>query len=199
MLNSPETKTNNVWTVTVEPLMDPVSVDELKSYARIDGSNEDNLIATLIESATGHIEDFLGRSLINRTMTLSFDVWDKKVISLPKPPLVSISSVVTLDEDGTETTYAATNYYVVTESIPGELVIKQSSSLPTNTVRDRGGFKITYIAGYGATANLVPRQIRQAILQLVTLRYEKRIADEEIPPEVVKGIQHMRVYHRYYE
>jgi len=192
----PDRKGNRVWKVTIPPTLEPVSVEELKSFARIDGSGEDNLLASFIESARQKLEDYTGRAFLEQTMVMLMDWWSEKEVYLPKPPLLSVTSIETLDEDGVATTYAAANYFVVTESIPGKIIVKSETSLPLNTVRDYAGYKITYKAGYGTNPNQVPRQIRNSILQLATLRFEKRISDEEIPSEVTKELRHMRVRQR---
>jgi uncharacterized phiE125 gp8 family phage protein len=186
-------KGNRIWKVTVPPVVEPVSVEELKTFAKIDGSGEDNLLASFIESARQKLEEYLGRAFIEQTMVMFMDWWVEKEVYLPRPSLISVTSVETLDESNVATVYAASNYFVITESIPGKIVIKSGISMPTNTVRNTAGFKITYKAGYGTTPNQVPRQIRNSILQLATLRFEKRISDEEIPAEVTKELRHMRV------
>ena len=193
MITDAEIRMNMIWKTTIQPTCEPVSVEEVKEYARIDGSEEDNLLTSLIESSRIDIENFLGKALINRTVELTFDNWPSHVVLLPMPPLVSITSVETTDEDDTDTTYAATNYYIRTEAIPGELIIKKESTLPTNTERDIGGYKITYIAGYGTNPEQVPAPIRKALKEFVTEIYEKRIPtiyergqEKILPPNILK-------------
>ncbi len=195
MLTEAESRMNMVWKILVQPASEPISVEEVKEYARIDGSEEDNLLTSLIESCRIKIENFLGKALINRTIELTFDNWNSHDIFLPQPPLVSITSVVTLDEDDTETTYAATNYYIRTESIPGQLIVKKDSLLPTNIERYIGGFKITYIAGYGTNPEQMPAPIRKALKEFVTEIYEKRIPDVDgegkgkiLPPNILRQL-----------
>ncbi len=188
MINFTEIRMNMIWKISIQPTSEPVSVEEVKEYARIDGSEEDNLLTSFIESSRIKVENFLGKALINRTMELTFDNWSKHIILLPSPPLVSITSVVTLDEDDTATTYDSDNYYIRTEAIPGEIIIKKESTLPTNTERDKGGYKITYVAGYGTNPEQIPASIREAIKMFVTERYEKRVTDDSIPLNVLKEL-----------
>ncbi len=42
---------------------EPVNLEEVKAYLRIDGEEEDNLLATLISVAKSHCEDYLQASL----------------------------------------------------------------------------------------------------------------------------------------
>ncbi len=188
MINFTEIRMNMIWKISIQPTSEPVSVEEVKEYARIDGSEEDNLLTSFIESSRIKVENFLGKALINRTIELTFDNWSKHIILLPSPPLVSITSVVTLDEDDTATTYNSDNYYIRIEAIPGEIIIKKESTLPTNTERDKGGYKITYVAGYGTNPEQIPAPIREAIKMFVTERYEKRVTDDSIPLNVLKEL-----------
>lgn len=192
MINETENKMNMKWKVLTPATTYPISVDEVKEYARIDGEEEDNLLSSLIEACTEKFEDFLGKALLSQTIELTFDVWETDVIKLPKPPLLSITSVVTIDEDDTETTYSSDNYYVRTDSIPGQLIIKKGYTKPINTERYYGGYKITYVAGYGTVPEQVPNFIRKALKSFVALIYEKRVTGDSIPPEILREISHTR-------
>ena len=189
---------NRFVTIDIEPTSYPVTVDEIKEFARIDGNDNDDLLETFLIGAIKDIEDYLGRALIIRTYKMIMDVWDKRDLELLYPPLISVTSITTVDEDDVETTYSDDYYFIITESIPGRVVIKRDFSLPTNTLRDQGGFRITYTAGYGSASD-IPKPIKIAIMQWVTMIYEKRsmtdndIEENEPPSEVIKSIKTFRV------
>ena len=198
-------KGNRYWSMTVEPVSYPVTVDEIKEFARIDGTDEDSILESFLVGVVNSVEAYLGRALITRTYKLIMDEWNSKDIELPMPPLISVSSVKTVDESDTETTYSSSNYFVITESIPGRLVIKKDAEIPTNTERYQAGYNITFTAGYGTNRNNVPKQIRIAIMQWVTIIYENRsmaendfnsnnkITGREIPMEVQNILKPYRV------
>ena len=48
---------------------EPVSLQEAKTYLRIDGEEEDSLLATLISAARQHAENYLNASLPAETQT----------------------------------------------------------------------------------------------------------------------------------
>jgi len=173
---------NRSWKVTTNPSIDPVTVDELKLFCRIDGTEEDELLANFITAATLMTERHLGRALIQQSITLLMDFWPGEIIDLPRPPLISITSVATLDEDDTATAYSSSNYYTITQSIPGKLVLKQSVTWPSNTSRSYCGFKIIYKAGYGIGSTQVPQPIREGIKVWASEMYEGRTIDEDKPP-----------------
>lgn len=177
-------KAGRVWTVSTSPAIEPVSVDEVKTFARIDGTSEDSLIANFIQAIREKSERYLWRAFIEQTITMKMDFWPGEVIELPQPPLISITQVATLDEDDTETVYSSSNYFAVTESEPGLLVINNDASFPTNDDRTKGGFEIQYKAGYGTGSDDVPQTIRIGIMAWVTYLYENRLMGSEPPPEV---------------
>ena len=55
--------------VAEAPAVTPVGLDEAKAYLRIDGEEEDALIAGLVRSATSLCEGFCGQALIARAVT----------------------------------------------------------------------------------------------------------------------------------
>lgn len=167
--------------VRTPPAIEPVTLQEAKDFAKVDGTAEDALIEGFITAARSAIEGILGRSLINQTIVLRLDEWARDVLPLPRPPLIAVTEVRTLDEDGTETVYASSNYYVI-DGDRAELVLKGGVTPPENTVRARGGFEVEYVAGYGAYAEDVPQGIRNAILQWVAVMYETRVLDATKPP-----------------
>ncbi len=193
-----DVKGNRFLSVITEPTEYPVTVSEIKEFARIDGNDEDSILETFLSGVVNNVENYLGRALITRTYKLIMDEWNQREIELMYPPLISVSSVNTVDESNVETVYDSDYYYVITESIPGRLIIKKDSDMPTNTERDYAGFNIKYIAGYGS-ASSVPKQIKIAIMQWVTMIYEKRsmtsneVLENEPPPEVAKILRPFRI------
>lgn len=174
---------NMVYEVTTAPTTEPITVAELKMFARIDGSDEDTLLESFIEAARMAAERYLNRALIEQTVTLKMDFWPGEIIELPRPPLISITSVSTLDEDDTATAYDSDYYYAITTGIKGKIILKQGVTAPQNTERDYGGFQIVYKVGYGDEATDVPGMIREGIKLWATDIYENRVVRNEPPPE----------------
>lgn len=186
---------DRIWKVSTAPAIEPITVEEVKEFARIDGNDEDSLISGFIQAARTNCEAFLGRALIEQTITMKMDFWPGAVIDLPRPPLIAITAVETLDEDDNATEYTSTNYYTVTESIPGQLVLKRDVTWPTNSDRDYQGYQIRFTAGYGAKATDVPRPIREGLKLWVTDIYENRVIRPEPPPEAMTMLNLYRVLH----
>ena len=165
---------NRQWTITSAPTVEPVTVEELKLFGRIDGSDEDALLASLISAVRMQAEEYTGRAFITQTIRMVLDYWPRENIELPRPPLQSITAISIVGEDGSVVAYDSSKYFVVAEKIPGEIVIKNGNVFPLNTARYSAGIRIDYKAGYGDAATAVPEPIKSAIKMWTMDIYESR-------------------------
>ena len=156
---------NMSWRVTTSPTIEPISLSEVKLFSRIDGTDEDDLLTDFIQNVRENTENWLGRALIEQSITLVMDFWpDEPYIELPRPPLISITSYQILAEDDSGTDYDSDNYMIDTISEPGRLIIKDGSTPPYNYDRYYAGHKIIYKAGYGTETTDVPAGIKLGML-----------------------------------
>ena len=156
------------------PATEPVSTSEAKSHLRVDTTADDTLIGTLITAARQHVENHLRRALITQTWELVMDAFPAgDVIRLPRPPLVSVTSIKYTDVAGSESTFSSAAYVVDTDSTKGRVVLKSGESWPSDTLAAANGVRVRYVAGYGSAA-AVPNPIRQAVLLLIGTLYENR-------------------------
>lgn len=195
MIISEQASVNAVWKVTTGPSVEPVTVEELKTFARIDGTDEDTQLGYFIKAARSHTENYLNRSLIEQIITLRMDCWPGEKLELPRPPLISITAVETLDELGVATVYDSDYYFVDTISEPGLLIIRNGAVWPQNTDRYYGGFQVRYKAGYGAAGTEVPDAIKEAIKQWSTIMYENRAVGNEVPVEIKAIIDTYKIHY----
>lgn len=128
------------------------------------------MIQSLTQAARESAETFTRRAFITQTWELYLDDWPMKNITLPKPPIQSVVSVVYYDEDETEYTFDSAKYYVDTISEPGRIVLNADASFPTTTLRPANGVKVTFDAGYTS----VPQAIQQAMKLIVGNWYANR-------------------------
>lgn len=173
---------NLIFKVTTAPTTEPITAAEVRAYAKIDTDAEETLIESFIVAVRQAAEAWLGRSLLEQTITAYLDWWPDEVVKLPRPPLISVTSIATLDEDDSATTYSSDNYFVRTDIDPGEVVVKSGSSPPINTDRYHGGYRIVYTAGYGDETTDVPTGIKIGLMEWVLYVIENRIVGRE-PPE----------------
>ena len=191
-----DTYGNRTWKVTTFPSVEPITVDEVKTFARIDTTEEDSLLSSSITAVREATEVYLGRALIEQTITLVMDFWPNMLIELPKPPLLSITGVYTTNESDVDTVYSSSNYFSITSSESrGKLVLKQGVTAPTNTDRDYGGFKIIYKAGYGDESTDVPTLIREGMKLWTAIFYDTKslMVNGGPPPDVKDFLNLYRV------
>lgn len=167
-----------VYACTVQPTAEPVSVADLRAWARLDDNGDDAVLTRMLLTARRRVELHTRRALITQTWTATLDRWPLTVesgapwpfsqlssrrIDLAPEPVQSITSVVV---DGA--TIASANYRLVGP----ELIVKASV---TDSADDLGGgIVITFRAGYGDAGSAVPEPLREAILMLATEAYERR-------------------------
>lgn len=159
---------------TVEPAINPVTLQEVKNHLRIEINDYDTTLNSLIHEAVRYVEGVTGRALISQTYEFKMDgfVSDLKI---PKPPLISVSSVQYLDEANATQTLAAANYTVDNSSEPARLVESATGTYPS-TYDDLDAVTITFVAGYGTAASDVPETFKRAIKLYIEKMYDMPFA-----------------------
>lgn len=164
---------------TVDPAAEPVSLTEAKAQLRVDASDEDTYITSLIQTAREVAEDRTGRALLSQTWLATLDNGSLPadgIVELPRPPLQSISSITYIDTDGATQALASSSYTLDTTSEPGRIYFEDMPSIKSVM----NALKITYVAGY-SDADAVPMKIKQGILLLIGHWFNHR-------EEVVRGM-----------
>ena len=162
--------------LTQAPATEPLTLAEAKLHMRVEVADDDALITSLITAARQWCEAFQGRAYITQTWQLWLDKWPKgDAISIPRPPLQSVTSIKYYGADGAEYVMPAADYLVDTKSEPGRIVLGYGKTWPSVTLRPAGAIAIEFVAGYG-NADAVPQRVKQAILLLVASWYQNREA-----------------------
>lgn len=147
------------------PASEPVSLAEAKLQCHVDGSDEDTLLTAYIVSARMHVENAISRALITQTWEMRLDAWPSRLY-LPRPPLLTVTSVTYTDEDGVTATLDSDAYALRTGTDPGS-VLFDGDLLPTVTLADQAAIAVRYTCGYGASASAVPKPLFHAMLLLI--------------------------------
>lgn len=155
-----------------------VRLGELKDHMRIEFDEQDSMLLSKLRAATNEAETFLGCPILERSYTLTlegFPASDRGGITLPNPPIRSITSVVYYDENGDAQTLDASAYMLYTAAPYPQLVLLPDEQWP-NTQRERwDAVVVTYVAGFTDTVSEVPQQIKEAILLRASTRYENTV------------------------
>lgn len=153
----------------------------VKNHLKIQHAGEDTQLTNVfIPVAIDMMENYLGRALVNRTVTVIGDLYHfKNPYKLPYPNVTTFTSFTVYHRDDTNTVVASTNYML--DGSGRELAFKTWNGyvFPTN-LRPVHMFQAVYTAGYGANATDVPDRIRLAVAELCGILMNNREA-ERIP------------------
>lgn len=161
--------------ITTLPTLEPVTLQEAKDHMRVAADFENELIASLIQTARRDAEIWTRRQFFTATLTLKLDDFPDGTapICLPCPPLQSVTSVAYVDANGdTQTLVAGTDYTVDTASEPGRIILPYNGAWPSPRAQPNA-VTIVYVAGWSAI-NLVPVQIRTYIKMAADWLYRNR-------------------------
>ena len=163
------------------PAVEPVTVAEAKAHLRVDTSDDDTYIGTLITAAREWCEQYLDRTLVHTQWVMRFDRFPpsgEEPVELPRPPMVTSGtatavSVTFTSEAGATSTYSTSQYRVDRNATPGAIKPTYGATWTPHR-EDDNSISVTWWAGYGAAGSSVPATIRHAMLMLVGHWYENR-------------------------
>ncbi|RWO20666.1 head-tail connector protein [Mesorhizobium sp.] len=163
------------------PATPVVSLAEIKRHVRVENSDDDSYLESLVSAATGMVDGadgWLGRALITQTWDYALDLFPCQrsgsiaVLPIPLAPLVSVTSVAYTAADGTDTPLATFRTFNATSSQPAYIVPAIDETWPL-TKCEPESVRIRFVAGYGA-AGAVPAGIKHAIMLIAGHWYENR-------------------------
>jgi len=155
---------------------DAITISDAGSEVVFNSISEDNLLYSLITAARRYVEEQTGRALINQTWKTYLDAFPA-VIYLDWPPLSSVTSIKYYDTAGAQQTLSTDVYTVDTSSTPGRIYEAYEQTWPS-VQGIKNAIEITYVAGYGSSADDVPEMLKTAIKMLAGHWYERREAYE---------------------
>ncbi|MBS0273737.1 MAG: phage head-tail connector protein [Proteobacteria bacterium] len=179
--------------LTTPPSAEPITLDQAKAHLRVDTTDDDALITSLIAAARARAEWNTGRAFVTQSWTLWLDGWPcNGIVEIPLPPLQSVASVTAYAMDGTPIVLDASTYQFDSAASPARLALKPNASPPVN-LRALNAIAIAFTAGYGAASD-VPAPLQQAILQIAAVLYAHR-GDEaaELPQDALALLAPYRV------
>lgn len=159
-----------------QPTAEIITIEDLEAWIPIPSGSDTSILDMLIPQVREEVEDHLGRCLITSSWKLTLDPEDisgVRELLLPRPPLVSVTSIKTYDEDDVETTLAAATYYRVQAGDLARVMLREDADWPTS-LRNMGCVEIAFSAGYGTAAADIPGALRTAMREMATFYYRNR-------------------------
>lgn len=174
---------------TVPPATGALSLNDAKKACEISTSDtaHDTHLVRLIDAAVADVERHTRRALITQTWQLTLGAFPACEIRLPRPPLVSVTSVGYIDENGASQTFSSSNYDVATGDSPGFLRPGYNQVWPATRPSRADAVTVTYVAGYGSSPVNIPIEYQQLIAELVVFRFEPGRGD--LPVDIPKHIR----------
>lgn len=165
---------------TVDPTMEPLTLEEVRDHLGIDHEFMDAWLDAKITEARGRLED-TGLACLTQTRRLKLLNWPcRGIITLPYPPLASVSSIAYTDPNGDSQTWSSADYVVNTAAVPGTIVPAYDEDFPD--IRRQDGvypITITYVCGCTARGDERLKEPRAKMLELIALwwKYREGIAE----------------------
>jgi uncharacterized phiE125 gp8 family phage protein len=167
------------WAQTTAPTIEPLTLAEAKAHLRVDSSDEDSLITTLIAAARTYVERRTAITVGQRNyrMELSRFPVDGADIVMPTSPCSAVSSIAYVAPDTTTTTLTVTTDYRLAFAVPpGRIRLPYGSTTWPDTIDGaEDAVVILFTAGHDS-AGKMPATIGQVCRLLIGHWYENREA-----------------------
>lgn len=157
---------------TVAPSESPVSLLEAKAHLRVDGSEEDTLIAALLAAAVGHLDGWsgiLGRCIMSQTWRQDMSQFPT-CIRLPFPDVQSVTVAYTNTAAAVQTV-SASGYHLVNRTDGAFIELASGAAWPA-TATQPDAVRVTMVCGYST----VPAGLKAAVLLHIAAMFENREA-----------------------
>lgn len=161
------------------PLVEPVDLASAKLHLRVDSTDDDDLIESLITTAREYVEDITRRKCLTQTWDYCLQAWPTgNYFKLPFGNLQSVTSVKWKDDAGTESTLVVTTDYLVETNGEqcGRIVLPYAQTWPSGTLYPSNPITTRFVCGWTEAA-LMPSRIKSAILLVLAKLYESRGED----------------------
>lgn len=177
--------------VTAAPV-EPISLIEAKEHLRIDTTDDDTLIYSLIVAARNHVETMTRRALVQQTWDYTLTDFPIGDIELPIQPVSSVTSVSYTTQAGASATFTygtspdTPKYDVITDGPRTRVLPKYNLSWP-ETRAYGNAVTVRFVAGYSPSSESpqdytynIPGDIKAAIKLIVGDLYENRESSTQL-------------------
>jgi len=168
---------------TTDASTEPVSSTELKAFLRIDHTDEDTLLTSLITAARQMAEDYCQRSFITQTWKAYANDFPDE-IELLHGKVISVTTIKYSVTTALDTTLSSSSYNASTET--DVCTIFPVDSWPETDNDFPNSIEVAYTAGYGSSESDVPEVIVDVIKRIAADQYEMRTSNKDMPKMMEK-------------
>ena len=166
-----------------QPAVEPVTLAEAKAHCRVDTSTDDAYISSLIKAAREWCEAYCDETFVHTQYRMTLDSFPAE-IEIPRPPMATAGTatavVVTYTLENQSTAVLSTSEYRVDrDATPGVLRTNYNGSWPSHLL-DYNAVTVTWWGGRDDDASSLPQRFKSAVLWLVGMWYERRMAADAV-------------------
>jgi len=148
------------YALITPPTAEPLTLAEVKAHLRLDGSEEDALLISLIRTAREHLERETGLCLIAQGWRLYLDRWPHGgVVRIAKSPVQAVEKVTVYEADGSAVEVPLEDHLLDGAGRPARFWMKN----PPEPGQSINGIEIDFSAGYGEAGTDVPDTLKRAM------------------------------------
>jgi len=175
-----------------QPLAEPVSLEEAKAHLRVDTSDEDDYITSLISVAREYIDNYTDRFWSECTISIIFEGYPEGyVLDLHFPDITAVSEVATTDETYTETVISSGLYTLDTN----RRALIYDGYWPTDITSIRVDATVG-IDNTSSPAGETPKPIKQSILLVIADLFNNRTSVSTMQTYKNKAVEMMAFPYR---
>lgn len=153
------------------PKILPVTLEFAKRFVVVEADEDDPVLEAMLQAATGMFDAWngvLGRSLVEQEWRQDFDCFERCLV-LPLLPVISISSVTYIDDDGDAAVVEPRRYSLITDAGGYSIVVFDGAPIS-------GPVSVTYRAGYVTVPEVPADSGKPAIPELSTVPAPIKVA-----------------------
>lgn len=166
---------------------EPISLPEAKVHLRIDGSDSDTYVSTLIVAARKQLENLTRRRFVQQTWDYTLAEFPVGDILLPIQPVSSITSVTYVNGSGVSTAF--TDFSLISDGPRSRVVLDYNVSWPTIRVHGNA-VTVRFVAGYEPSTDSpqdltagIPNDIKACLKLIIGDLYENRESSTQLRME----------------
>lgn len=178
--------TKGNYIVTTQPTDEPLTLAQVKSWLRIEHSDDDTLLNLLIVAARQDAERYMQRAILEQEITETFSGFGANGFHLSISPLVSVDEISYLNT-AEVSTLLSTDFYGVDTLAKPPIVYRKENAVWPLTATAPNAVTVEYTAGWETAAD-VPSDMLIGMLLTIADWHDNRTDSVRVLPTAARVI-----------